>query len=118
VVKTLATKAYCPNRGDLIWIDFNPQSGKEIMKRRPALVLTPKRYNQISGLCLVCPITSKPKGHGFEIVMTIDRKAGVIKSDQIKSFDWQMRKAAFIAKAPRTTLQAVLSNIQALLFEA
>ena len=102
----------------MIWIDFNPQSGKEIIKRRPAIVLTPKAYNRISGLCLVCPVTAKPKGHAFEISVTIDKQSGVIKSDQLKSLDWQMRQADFISKAPRKTPQSVLDNVQALLFDA
>ncbi|MBI1275179.1 mRNA-degrading endonuclease [bacterium] len=114
----MVKQPHCPDKGDLIWIDFDPQSGKEIMKRRPALVLTPKAYNRISGLCLLCPITSQLKGHDFEIPVAIDKKRGGIKSDQIKSFDWHIRKADFIAKAPRKTLQAVLDNVQALLFEA
>ena len=107
---------YCPNRGDLIWIDFNPQSGKEIMKRRPALVLSPKAYNQLSGLCVLCPITSKAKGHDFEIPITIDQTKGVIKSDQVKSFDWSHRHAELIRKAPKPVLSRVLQNLQALLF--
>lgn len=109
---------YYPGRGDLIWIDFNPQSGKEITKRRPALVLTPKAYNRLSGLCLLCPITSQPKGHDFEIPIAIGDKKGVIKSDQVKSFDWRVRKADFIAKAPRKALQATLNNVRALLFDS
>jgi len=117
MVKPKSNQAYCPNRGDLIWIDFNPQSGKEIMKRRPAIVLSPVAYNRLSGLCLVCPITSKPKGHQFEIAVTIEQKKGVIKSDQIKSFDWIERKADYIAKAPRKAVQATLVNLHALLFE-
>jgi mRNA interferase MazF len=110
----MVKQPYCPDRGDLIWIDFNPQSGKEIMKRRPALVLTPRAYNRISGLCLLCPITSKPKGHDFEIPVTIDGKAGVIKSDQIKSFDWHIRNADLIAKAPAKILNAVVANVMVL----
>jgi mRNA interferase MazF len=113
----MVKQPYYPDKGDLVWIDFDPQSGKEIMKRRPALILTPKAYNRLSGLCLLCPITSQIKGHGFEIPITIEKKKGVIKSDQIKSFDWHIRKADFIAKAPPQTLQAVLNNARALLFD-
>ena len=112
----VAAKAYCPNRGDLIWIDFDPQSGNEIMKRRPALVLSPKAYNQIAGLCVLCPISSQLKGHDFEIAVTIKGKKGVVKSDQVKSLDWRSRNAQKIATAPETVLTKTLFNLEALLF--
>lgn len=111
------TQPYCPERGDIIWINFTPQSGKEITKRKPALVLSPKAYNNLMGLCVLCPITSKIKGHDFEIPLTVKKKPSVVKSDQIKSFDWKQRQAAFIIKAPKATVINVLNNISALLFE-
>ena len=51
--------AYVPERGDAIWINFNPQAGHEQAGRRPAIVLSPERYNGKVGLCLLCPITIK-----------------------------------------------------------
>ena len=108
---------YCPERGDIIWIDFDPQSGREIQKHRPALVVSPKGYNKISGLCLVCPISSKMKGHLFEIAIKGLSKPGVVKSDQLRSFDWRASKAVFIQKAPKAVLQSTIGNIVTLLTE-
>lgn len=113
----MVNAAYCPARGDLIWIDFNPQSGREITKRRPALVLSPRAYNRLAGLCVLCPMSTQIKGHLFEIPIEIEGKSGVIKSDQVKSLDWSVRRSAFIAKAPRPVRQQVQQNLQALLFE-
>jgi mRNA interferase MazF len=71
------SKKYIPDKGDLIWIDFDPQAGKEIMKFRPALVLSPAEYNK-HGLALVVPITSKEKGYPFEVKIESEKVSGVI----------------------------------------
>lgn len=113
----MVTAPYCPARGDLIWIDFDPQSGKEITKRRPALVLSPKDYNTLAGLCVLCPISSQIKGHLFEIPVNIEKKKGVVKSDQVKSLDWRMRNASFIAKAHPKVMATTCENLVLLLTE-
>jgi mRNA interferase MazF len=107
----------CPERGDVIWLDFEPQTGREIMKRRPALVLSAKIYNEKSNLCIVCPISSKMKGHRLEVPIKVARKNGVIKADQIKSLDWRLRRAVFIHKADKQTLEKVCEIVDALIWE-
>ena len=109
--------SYVPDRGDIIWLDFNPQSGSEICKRRPALVLSPKLYNKRARLCLVCPISSKVKGHPFEVEIATTRIQGAIKSDQVKSMDWSTRKAAFVERASALVMDEVLARVEVLLFE-
>lgn len=106
----------CPNRGDIIWLDFEPQTGKEIMKRRPALVLSPLLYNQASGLCLVCPISSQIKGYSLEVPVAIGRKKGVIKAEQIKSLDWRVRRAKLIQKADAKTLKHTCTIVDRLIW--
>lgn len=107
----------CPDRGDVIWLDFDPQQGREIMKRRPALVLSPKIYNGKSSLCIVCPISSQIKGHRLEVSITVRRKKGVIKAEQIKSLDWKMRRATFIQKADKEALAQVCTIVSALVLD-
>ncbi len=58
---------YIPERGDAVWLDFNPQVGREQSGRRPAIVLSPSTYNRKVGLAIFCPITSKLKGYPFEV---------------------------------------------------
>lgn len=91
-------EAYIPELTDVIWLDFAPQKGHEQDKMRPALVLSPKTYNEKSGLCLCVPITSKIKGYPFEVQCKILGKNRAILSDQIKSVDYKARKARFITK--------------------
>lgn len=61
--------AYCPNRGDVVWLSFTPQSGHEQAGHRPALTLSPAAYNRKVGLALFCPITSRAKGYPFEVAI-------------------------------------------------
>jgi mRNA interferase MazF len=105
---------YIPSKGDLIWLDFNPQAGREIMKRRPALVLSPQAYNK-HGLILAVPITSKAKGYPFEVKINNDKIGGVALADAIKSLDWKERNAEFAGTASKEELLEVLKLLSVLL---
>ncbi len=114
--KSGETMAYIPNRGDVVWITFNPQAGHEQAGRRPALVLSPAAYNGKVGLAILCPITSQVKGYPFEIVMPDGWKiSGAILSDQVKSLDWKARQAELVCKLPSTTVDEVLQKLNTLL---
>jgi len=105
------TEKYYPSRGDIIWLNFNPQVGSEQSGKRPALVLSPKQYNLKTGLAIVCPITSKIKGYPFEVVLPDQLSVnGVVLSDHIKSLDWYQRSAEFICQSPSEVLEEVLAK--------
>ena len=63
--KKSGKKKYIPDRGDIVWLVFNPQTGREHSGKRPALVISPKAYNAKVGLAIFCPITTKKKGYPF-----------------------------------------------------
>lgn len=107
---------YCPKRGDVVWISFNPQAGHEQAGHRPALVLSPEAYNRKVGLALLCPITHQIKGYPFEVGVPDGLKAsGVVLSDQMKSMDWKARGAAFLCSLPESTVRQVLNKAGTLL---
>lgn len=106
---------YIPDRGDLVWLNFTPQSGREQSGRRPAIVLSPSAYNQKTSLAICCPITSHEKKHPFEVRVGGKKIAGVILSDHIKNLDWKERKAIFIEKARTEVLNECTAKISALL---
>ncbi|MGX3011026.1 type II toxin-antitoxin system PemK/MazF family toxin [Helicobacter sp. 23-1044] len=116
-------KSYTPNRGDIIWLDFDPQSGHEPKSKnknvgvRPALVLSPQEYNAKSGLCLAMPITSKAKGYPFEIPLKSKKISGVVLSDHIKSLDFRAREARFCDTIDSATLESALHKLSLLVFE-
>lgn len=107
---------YIPKRGDAVWLDFNPQSGYEQAGRRPAIVISPKSYNQKVGLALFCPITSQTKGYPFEVVIPKNKEvSGVVLADQLKSLDWKTRNVSLIVKLPDSVVEDVLSKLKHLL---
>ncbi len=107
---------YIPKRGDIVWLDFNPQTGHEQSGRRPALILSPFNYNKKTHLALVCPITTQIKSYPFEVLLPIDLSVkGAILSDQIKSLDWRERNATFICELPQNLLNDVTDKVIALI---
>ena len=111
----MVNKSYIPKRGDLVWLNFNPQTGKEQAGKRPALVISPLEYNRKTDLALMCPITSKIKDYPFEVGLQGDKINGVILADQIRSLDWKVRKACFIEKLPRAKIKDIQEKIILLL---
>jgi mRNA interferase MazF len=105
-----------PDRGDLIWLSFDPQKGHEKKGRRPALVLSPREYNEKVGLALMCLITSSIKRYPFEVDLPEDCQiTGVILSDQVKSIDWRARGAEIAGTASHKVLSEVLQKLYTLL---
>jgi mRNA interferase MazF len=100
--------AYVPERGDVVWISFDPQMGHEQAGRRPALVLSDQSYNVLLDLAVVCPITNKAKGFSFEIPVPQGLAVtGVVLCDHVKSIDWRARKAAYLCTLPMPLVEAV-----------
>jgi mRNA interferase MazF len=105
-------------RGDLIWIEFDPQAGREMKGRHPALVVSPKEYNKRSPLIICCAITSTVRNSPWEVKIPTGLSInGVILTDQIRSFDWKARKAKFECELSDDALFEVLSKLQALILE-
>lgn len=97
---------WAPDRGDIVWLNMNPRVGHEHSGRRPALVLSPRAYNEKVGLALVCPVTSQAKGYPFEVELPDDCPvAGVVLADQLRSVDWRARQAELACLAPRECVE-------------
>ncbi|MCF8355684.1 MAG: endoribonuclease MazF [Melioribacteraceae bacterium] len=109
-------KTKVPDKGDIVWLSFNPQTGHEQSGRRPALVISPQEYNGKTNLAIFCPISSQVKEYPFEVKIPDNLEiSGVILSDQVKSLDWKTRKAEFICKLPKAVLTDTLNKINALI---
>ena len=107
-----------PRRGDLVWLDFTPPAGHEQTGRRPALILSPERYNRKTGLALACPITNQAKGYPFEVSLPAGLTiTGIVLSDHVRSIDWRARRAARAGKADEDTLAEVVGKLTALISE-
>ena len=107
---------YVPERGDAIWLNFDPQAGREQTGRRPGVVLSPASYNTRSGLALICPITRQSKGYPFEVSLPGGLAIeGVILADHVRSLDWHSREAERICPLPANVLEDVTAKIAALI---
>ncbi len=111
----MVAKEYVPHRGDIIWLDFNPQRGHEQSGRRPAITISTIAYNRRVGLGLFCPITSRIKGYPFEVLIEGTEVSGVVLADQVKSFDWRKRQISFIEKATENAIAETLKKINSLI---
>jgi len=105
-----------PDRGDLIWLSFDPQAGHEQAGRRPAVVLSPAAYNGRVGLALVCPVTSRVKGYPFEVALPGGLPiSGVVLTDQVKNLDWRVRRAEIVSRLPAEVTAEILTKLGTLL---
>jgi mRNA interferase MazF len=110
----LVTSGYIPEKGDIVWLNFDPQSGHEQAGHRPALVLSPARYNAVRGMMICCPMTTKIKHYPFEVLVP-QTPPSVVLADQMKSVDWRARGAVRKGSASPQVLAAVQAKIRALL---
>ena len=111
----VAPTGYVPAKGDVVWLDFDPQAGHEQKGRRPALVISQSPYNEKVGLAIFCPVTSKEKGYPFEVKLTGKTIIGCVLSDQVKSLDWKIRNIEFIEKAHKDVTDRVIELIKLIL---
>jgi len=106
---------YVPDAGDIVWLNFTPQSGHEQAGHRPALVVSPASYNGKTSLMICCPMTTQVKGYPFEVVISGPPSGSVVLADQIKSLDWRVRQAKHKGKVSTEELAEVRAKIVALI---
>ncbi len=107
------SRGWVPDAGEVIWVQFDPQVGREQAGHRPAVVLTPAAYNRNSGLLLCVPLTTRLKGYPFEVPVAGDRP-GVALVDHVKSLDWQGRGATKKGRVSDAELEEVRAKLRAL----
>ena len=107
---------YVPERGDLVWLEFTPQAGREQAGRRPAVVVTTGDYNARSGLMLCCPVTSRRRGLPFEVPLPAGGVIeGVALADHVKSVDWRARWARRAGSADPGVVGEIQARLAALI---
>ncbi len=113
----MVKNGYVPDRMDIVWIDLNPTRGHEQASVRPVLVLSSKKYNELTSLMVACAITTRIKGYSYEVPIEDKKVEGVVLSDQMRNLDWRSRKVRFIQKASKEVFEEVKENIETLLFD-
>jgi mRNA interferase MazF len=110
-------KKYIPKRGDVVWTNFNPAAGHEQMGKRLALVLSSFPFNRQIMLSMVAPITSRIRGHGFEVPLNGKKVKGVVLCQQVKMIDFTEMGVQFSEKAPKTVTSDVLAKVRTIITE-
>jgi len=113
----MAKKKYIPKRGDVVWTNFDPAAGHEQMGNRPALVLSPTPFNKQIMLAMVVPITSRVRGHGFEVPLNGKKVKGVVLCQQVKMIDFKERGIQFVENAPENVTSDALAKVRAIVTE-
>jgi mRNA interferase MazF len=109
----VVARGWVPDEGDIVWLHFDPQAGREQAGHRPAVVLSPAAYNGRTGLMLCIPLTTRVKGYPFEVTVS-GRRGGVALADQVKCLDWRVRKAARKGKASAEELEEIRAKLRVL----
>lgn len=107
-------RSYTPETGDIVWVNFNPQEGREQSGYRPAVVLSASIYNAKTSLMVCCPMTTQIMNYPFEVLIGGDRPAAVL-ADQVKSLDWRKRRARRKGAISPDELAEVRAKIRALI---
>src|SRR3989338_5142221 len=87
---------WIPERGEIIWIDFNPQVGREMRDMHPMLVLSPKNFNDRTSIVIGLPMTTAEYNETNPFAVKFQgrhEKSSYILTHQPKSFDWRQRNA-------------------------
>ncbi len=108
--------SYTPEQGDIIWLSFDPSSGREIIKRRPAYVISRKLFNEHTGLAIVAPITSTVRGVKLEVTLPDTlQTAGAVLVYQLKSLDFNERETELIERMPQQEIEEIKELVQLLI---
>jgi len=112
-----------PERGDILHLQFDPATGREMKGPHFCLVVSPKSFNQRFKLALVCPISggvaavARESGFLVPLMGSGLRTDGSVHAHQVKSLDWETRKARRIEQAPPEIVDQVLECLIAVLEE-
>lgn len=107
-------KRYSPKRGDIVFTDFDPAAGHEQKMKRPVLILSPEAFNAKLRLALVAPITSRARGHGFEVALDGLKTTGVVLCQQVKVIDYEARGLRYVERVPTQVIDTVLAKVRLL----
>ncbi|MBQ2612135.1 type II toxin-antitoxin system PemK/MazF family toxin [bacterium] len=103
-------------QGDIIFLDFDPQTGQEQKGRRPAFVVSNNTYNKFTKAAIVCPITNTNRNNPMQIPLDSRLKTtGVIMCDQVKALDIKMRNAEYVEHVPKDIIEEVIDLIYSMI---
>lgn len=103
-------------RGDIYLVSLDPTAGHEQQGKRPVLVISPGKFNRLTGVPVVLPITTGggfARTAGFAVSLTGagTRTTGVVRCDQPRAIDLRARAAKKLESVPEPIIDEVLSKV-------
>jgi len=103
-------------RGDIYLVSLDPSSGHEQQGRRPVLVVSPGRFNRLTGTPVVLPVTRRGafvRTTGFVVSLEEvgTRTTGVIRCDQPRALDLASRHVRRLERIPTAIMDEVLAKV-------
>jgi mRNA interferase ChpB len=103
-------------RGDIYLVSLDPTAGHEQQGRRPVLVISPGKFNRLTGVPVVLPVTTagsfaRTAGFAVSLMNAGIRTTGVVRCDQPRALDLRARDAGKLESAPEHIIDEVLSKV-------
>lgn len=99
-------------QGDIIKLNFDPQSGHEQAGYRPAVVISNNFFNKKTNLAIVCPITNT--NNRFPLHVPLDDRTettGVVLCEHMKALDIEKRQYKIIERLPKDLLEDIVNIV-------
>lgn len=104
-------KSYAPQQGDIIFMNFDPQSGHEQGGRRPAIVISNQTFHKYTKMAIVCPITNTDNRFPLHVPVNNEKVSGVVLCEQVKCLDIVSRNVSYVTAIADDTLQEILDIV-------
>ena len=104
------------DRGDIYLVSLDPSAGHEQQGKRPVLVVSPVKFNRLTGVPIVLPITTggsfaRTAGFALSLMGAGTQTIGVVRCDQPRSLD--LRGAKKLETVPNHIIDEALSKVSA-----
>ena len=109
-------RAYLVERGDVYLVSLDPAAGHEQQGKRPVLVISPGKFNRLTGVPIVLPITSggrfaRTAGFAVSLMGAGTKTTGVVRCDQPRALDLRARAARKLETVPDHIIDEVVSKV-------
>jgi len=91
-------------QGDIIKLNLNPTKGHEQSGYRPALVVSNDKFNAMTNMLLICPISNTVNGFPTHVKLNGTMTTGEVRCEQVKAIDPYTRTYSIIETVPRSIL--------------
>ena len=106
-------------RGDIYLVSLDPAAGHEQQGKRPVLVISPGKFNRVTGVPIILPVTTggnfaRTAGFAVSLMGAGTKTTGVVRCDQPRALDLRARGAKRLESIPEHVVDEVLSKVSPL----